>query len=195
MESITSWLERKLYLKVSAAKTKVVRPGKSAFLGFGFWKSTSGWKPKPLEDRKKRLYSSLRSVLCRRKAAARPLAETFRLVNMKVRGWINYYRIGNMATFLKTFGEWLRHKIRVIIFKQWKRPRTIFRNLSTLNRLFGCGFDAETIRQTANSRLGLYRTAGMRTANFLLGPKMFSMPKGDRPGLIDPLQYYRSITS
>ena len=97
--------------------------------------------------------------------------------------------------FLKTFGEWLRPKIRVIIFKQWKQPRTIFRNLSTRGRLFGCGFEAESLRQTANSRLGLYRTAGMRTANFLLGPKMLIMPKGDRSGLIGLLQYFRSITS
>lgn len=44
MKSITSWLERKLFLKVSATKTKVVRPNKSNFLGFGFYKDSSGWK-------------------------------------------------------------------------------------------------------------------------------------------------------
>jgi len=44
MKSITSWLERKLRLKVSATKTKVVRPTRSNFLGFTFWKGTDGWK-------------------------------------------------------------------------------------------------------------------------------------------------------
>lgn len=194
VQSVTSWLDRKLFLKVSATKTKVVRPTKSAFLGFTFWKSTSGWKLKPLKDRKVRLYNKVREVLCRRKAAAKPLSEIFAVVNSKIRGWINYYGIGSMKGFLKTFGEWMRHKVRVVIFKQWKRPRTIFRNLSRLNRMFHCGFSDEEIRQTANSRLGLYRTAGMRTANFLLSPTALGMEneKEDRPGLIDPLEYYTS---
>lgn len=56
MKSVTSWLERKLRLKVSATKTKVVRPTKSNFLGFTFWKNQEGWKCKPANDRKKVLY-------------------------------------------------------------------------------------------------------------------------------------------
>ena len=55
MKSVTSWLERKLFLKVSATKTKVVRPTKSNFLGFTFWKDSIGWKCKPSEDRKAKL--------------------------------------------------------------------------------------------------------------------------------------------
>ena len=54
MKSVTSWLERKLFLKVSAEKTKVVRPTKSTFLGFTFWGSKDGWKCKPARDRKKK---------------------------------------------------------------------------------------------------------------------------------------------
>ena len=61
--------------------------------------------------------------------------------------------------------------------KQWKRPRTIFRNLTTLNRMFGGGFGKEQIRQTANSRIGWYRTGGMRTANYLLSPEVLGMKK------------------
>ena len=68
MKSVTSWLERKLRLKVSATKTKVVRPTKSNFLGFTFWKNQGGWKCKPANDRKKRLYDKTRAILCRRKA-------------------------------------------------------------------------------------------------------------------------------
>ena len=55
MASVTSWLERKLKLKVSATKTKVVRPTKSNFLGFTFWKDSKGWKAKPANDRKVKL--------------------------------------------------------------------------------------------------------------------------------------------
>ena len=118
MKSVTSWLERKLFLKVSATKTKVVRPTKSTFLGFTFWKSAKGWMSKPASDRKKRLYDKIRVVLCRKKACAQPLAVTFTKVNEIVRGWINYFRIGSMKLFMEEFGQWLRHKIRVIIIKQ-----------------------------------------------------------------------------
>ncbi len=45
------------------------------------------------------------------------------------------------------------------------------------------GFDPELIRQTANSRLGLYRTAGMSAMNFLLSPKVLETEKGERPGI------------
>ena len=55
MVSVTSWLERKLLLRVSASKTKVVRPTDNAFLGFTFWKSKEGWKPRPLDARKDKL--------------------------------------------------------------------------------------------------------------------------------------------
>ena len=196
MASVISWLERKLFLKVSAVKTKVVRPSQSTFLGFTFWKSKEGWKTKPASDRKQRLKDKVKQVLCRRKAAATSLILIFMKVNQIVRGWINYFRIGSMKSWLKEeFGPWLRHKIRVVIFKQWKKPKTIFRNLCTLNRITKAGFSVEEIRQTANSRLGWYRTCGMRTANFLLSPKVLGTRKGYRPGLIDPLELFNLLNS
>ena len=145
MKSISSWLERKLFLKVSATKTKVVRPKDSNFLGFTFVKSKDGWKCKPMDDRKKRLYSKCRAVLIRRKAVAVPLSVTFKRVNEIVRGWINYFRISSMKMFMKEFGEWLRHKIRAIILKQWKKPLRIYKNLMYMNKKQRCGFSHEDI--------------------------------------------------
>ena len=145
MKSISSWLERKLFLKVSAAKTKVVRPKDSNFLGFTFVKSKDGWKCKPMDDRKKRLYSKCRAVLIRRKAVAVPLSVTFKRVNEIVRGWINYFRISSMKMFMKEFGQWLRHKIRAIILKQWKKPLRIYKNLMYMNKKQRCGFSHEDI--------------------------------------------------
>ncbi len=138
MKSVTSWLERKLKLKVSATKTKVVRPTKSNFLGFTFWKNKEGWKCKPANERKRRLYDKTCAILCRRKAAARPMKTTFEQLNWLVRGWINYYRIGSMKGFLYEYGQWLRHKVRVVILKQWKKPKRIYLNLQKLNRIVGC---------------------------------------------------------
>jgi len=192
MKSVTSWLERKLFLKVSATKTKVVRPNKSNFLGFTFWKGKDGWKCKPADDRKKKLYAKVKKVLKRKQAVSRPLAETFTKLNQIIRGWINYFRIGNMKTFLDEFGQWLRHKVRVIIIKQWKISKRIYINLQRLNKLFKCRMTDEEIYKVANSRLGWYRRSGMYVVNYLLSPKVLAIKEKDRPGLIDPLNYYLS---
>ena len=192
MKSITSWLERKLRLKVSATKTKVVRPPKSNFLGFTFWKSKDGWKCKPANDRKKRLYDKTRAILCRRKAVARPMKSTFEQLNWLIRGWINYDRIGSMKMFLEEYGQWFRHKVRVVILKQWKKPRRIYLNLHKLNQIVGCGFTHEEIFKVANSRLGWYKRSGMYVVNFAISPERLGRKTKSRPGLVDPLAYYLS---
>ena len=190
MKSITSWLERKLFLHVSATKTKVVRPSDSNFLGFTFWKNKDGWKCKPSDDRKAKLYAKIKEVTIRKVAIARPLSYTITKVNQIVKGWINYFRIGSMKTFMYEFGQWLRHKIRVIIIKRWKKPRTIYKNLTKLNNMFKCKFSDEDIYACANTRLGLYRQCGMKTINFLLSPKVLAIQKANQPGLVNPLEYY-----
>lgn len=55
----------------------------------------------------------------------------FTRINQIVKGWINYFRIGKMKTFIDKFGQWLRHKIRVIILKQWKKLLSIYKNLQS----------------------------------------------------------------
>ncbi len=192
IKSVTSWLERKLFLKVNATKTKVVRPNDSNFLGFTFWKKPKSkeWKCKPSDDRKARLYSKIKEVLRRKVAIARPLSYTFSKVNQIVRGWINYFRIGNMKKFISKFGKWLRHKIRVIIIKMWKKPKRIYKNLQRINKRFKCKFTDEDIYKVANTRLGLYRQCGMIIVNFLLSPKVLAIQKAERPGLVNPLEYY-----
>ncbi|WP_405315770.1 hypothetical protein [Faecalibacillus faecis] len=59
--------------------------------------------------------------------------------------------------FIDKFGQWLRHKIRVIIIKQWKKPVKLERRLQLLNRKFPYKFSEEQIYSVANSRLGWYR--------------------------------------
>ena len=190
MKSATSRLERKLFLKVNATKTKVVRPTKSNFLGFTFFKTGEKWQCKPGDDRKKKLYEKLKLVLCRRKAVAMPLSLIFTKVNQIVRGWINYFRIGSIKVFLFKFGQWMRHKIRVIIIKQLKLPKRIYTNLMRINKVFRCGFSDEDIHKTANTRLGLYKRCTGNVINYLLSPKVLGIKKAERPGLIDPLEYY-----
>lgn len=192
MKSVTSWLERKLFLKVSATKTKITRPSNSNFLGFTFWKMSDKWQCKPGNDRKAKLYEKIKVVLKRKHAVSRPLANTFTKLNQIIRGWINYFRIGNMKLFIDEFGQWLRHKVRAIIVKQWKKNTTIYRNLQRINKAYKCGFTDEEIYMVANTRLGWYRRCGQRTINYLISADLLSKPnkKRNRPGLVNPLSYY-----
>ena len=194
MKSITSWLERKLFLKVSATKTKINRPMNSNFLGFTFWKNKDKWQCKPGNDRKIRLYEKTKVVLKRKHAVSKPLGTTFTKLNQIIKGWINYFKIGSMKQFLDKFGQWLRHKVRVIIIKQWKIPSRINTNLQRLNKALKCNLDEESIYKVANSRLGWYRRSGMNVVNYLLSPKVFEIAnkKKGRPGLVNPLNYYLS---
>lgn len=192
MKSISSWIERKLFLKVNMTKTKVVRPTKSQFLGFTFWKNPKGWQCKPSNVSKMRLYTKAKEILKRKQAVSRPLASTFTRLNQLIRGWINYYRIGSMKGYLDTFGQWLRHKVRVIIIKQWKIPKRIYKNLQQLCRIQRIRFTHEEIYKVANTRLGWYRRCGMNVVNFILSPKILAVKKKDRPGLVNPLNYYLS---
>lgn len=190
MKSITDWLERKLFLKVNASKTKVVRPMRSKYLGFTFLKHGGEWKVKPTNEKKKALKQKLSEYLKRGKAVARPLSVTVKRVNEIVRGWINYFRIGMMKQFMEEFGQWLRHKIRVIVIKQWKTPKTIYRNLSYLNRKYRNGFKHEAIYKVANTRLGWYKRSGMDVVNFIISTELLETKIKDSAGLLNPLSYY-----
>ena len=190
MKSVTSWLERKLFLKVNATKTKVVRPTNSSFLGFTYCKTGPKWECKPTNKSKMNLYNKCRFELIRKKCVSRSNVITFTRINQIVKGWINYFRIGKMKIFINKFGQWLRHKIRIIILKQWKIPPTIYRNLRILNIKFKEGFDDEILYAVANSRSGWYKKTMNDVVNFILNPRTLAIKKGDRPGLVNPLEYY-----
>ena len=190
MASISSWIERKLFLRVNATKSKVSRPMRSKYLGFTFLKHGGEWKVKPTSEKKARLYQTMCEYLKRGRAVARPIGVTIKRVNQIAMGWINYFRIGMMKQFMEKFGQWLRHKIRVIIMKQWKNPKTIFRNLSYINRKYKNGFDKESIFKVANSRLGWYRRCGMNVVNYILNPTLLETKIKERAGLLNPLNYY-----
>ena len=99
-----------------------------------------------------------------------------------------------MRIFINEFGQWLRHKVRVIIIKQWKKPLTIYKNLQKINKAYKCNFNEENIFKVANSRLGWYRRCGMNIINYILSPKVLvqANKKKGRPGLVNSLDYYLS---
>ncbi len=121
MYSITGWIERKLGLKVNAAKTHITPPSRLKYLGFGFWKDRDGWKARPHEDSVEKLKRKLKQ-LCKRKWSV-DLTYRIKKINEVTRGWINYFRIGSMKQKLQSIDEHLRRMLRVIIWKQWKTAK------------------------------------------------------------------------
>lgn len=120
MYSVTSWIERKLGLRVNATKTKVTPPSKLKYLGFGFWNDKGEWKARPHEDSVARLKRKL-NALCKRNWSI-DLTYRIKKINEISRGWINYFRIGSMKSKLQVIDEHLRTMIRIVIWKQWKVP-------------------------------------------------------------------------
>ena len=113
------------------------------------------WECKPTDTAKKKLETEVKEVLLRKRAVARPLYIVFTKLNQIVRGWVNYYHIGSMCTYLRDkFGPWLRHKVRVVIVKQWKKCGTIYKNLLSLKKIIKSNLDETSIYQAAMSRLG-----------------------------------------
>lgn len=121
MYSITSWIERKLGLKVNATKTKITPPSKLKYLGFGFWKDKSEWKARPHQDSLAKFKRKLKK-LCKRSWSI-DLTYRIKKINEVTRGWVNYFRIGSMKSKLQRIDEHLRTMLRVIIWKQWKTAR------------------------------------------------------------------------
>ena len=120
LESITKFIEKKLGLKVNAEKSKVTRPTKTKYLGFSFWKDTKGkWKPKPHLKSYQKIKRKLKQLTCRRISIS--LDERIKQINYAVRGWGNYFRIANMKNAIQEIDKHLRTRVRVIIWKQWKK--------------------------------------------------------------------------
>ncbi len=131
LESITKFIEKKLGLKVNAEKSKVTRPTQTKYLGFSFWKDAKRkWKPKPHLKSYQKIKRKLKQLTCRRKSIS--LDERIKQINYTVRGWVNYFRIANMKNAIQEIDEHLRTRIRVIIWKQWKKASRKEKALSQL---------------------------------------------------------------
>ena len=119
MHTITKRIERKLGLKVNVTKTKVTTLSKLKYLGFGFWKDAEGWKARPHKDSIKRFERKLKQLTKRSWSVS--MDYRIEKLNQVIRGWVNYYRIGSMKAALTRIDEHLRTRMRIVIWKQWKK--------------------------------------------------------------------------
>ena len=186
MESITHFIEKKLGLKVNMAKTKICKPNDLKYLGFGFYKDIKNntYNSVPHIDSKMKFQRKLKSLTKRSESIS--LDTRFERLNWLIRGWVNYFKISKMKTFLAKIDSNLRTRIRMIIWKMWKLPKTREDNLVK------CGFDRGEARGLANCRRGYMFVAHSKVLQNAITKLALSKPnkKKGRRGLVFALDYY-----
>jgi len=160
MKSITRFIEGDLKLKVNQEKSRVDRPWKIKFLGFSFYNAKGEYKVRVHEKSIKKFKAKLKELTNRSKG----ISMDERLIKLKqaIVGWVNYFHIANMKMLANDLDAWLRRRIRMIIWKSWKRVRTRFANLRKL------GLDFQSSIEFANSRKGYWRLSRSPVLNSLI---------------------------
>lgn len=183
MESITTFITKKLGLKVNVEKSKIARPNQIKYLGFGFYKKINQniWRPKPHIKSVQKFKTKLHDILIRNRSIS--LDERLLKLKQLIYGWINYFRIADMKTLLtKEIDPNIRRKLRVIIWKQWKRIRKRYTCLRKL------GIPHRDAYVTANSRRGYYYIAHTRVLETAI-----SKERLNKRGLINCLDHYLKV--
>jgi group II intron reverse transcriptase/maturase len=131
MESITNFIERKLGLKVNATKSQIGKPQRIKFLGFGYFVDTNKkYQAKPHKLSIEKLKCKLKALTIRKWSIS--LDARLRKLKQQIVGWVNYFRIAKMKTVLEEIDARLRKRIRVIIWKQWKKTKKRYESLRKL---------------------------------------------------------------
>ena len=152
MISVTNWLKKRLRVEVNVTKTKVARPSDIKYLGFGFYLKDGQYRPKPHIKSINKFKEKLRILTIRSKIGSIKVAITER-INKSIIGWINYYRICDMKIWMMRLDEFLRTRLRMCVWKQWKLPRTRVRKIR------GLGFVEWKAKTWGNTRKGYARCA------------------------------------
>jgi len=149
MMSITRFLEEKLKLKVNREKSGVDRPWKLKFLGFSFYhkKGEVGIRVHPKSVKKFR--AKLKAITGRSNGMG--VKDRVKKLKQVITGWVNYFGIADMSKLTKKLDEWLRRRIRMCYWKQWKKIKTKHDNLVKL------GIDNGKAWEYANTRKGYWR--------------------------------------
>lgn len=147
--SITRFLETRLKLKVNEAKSAVAQPGQRKFLGFSFTRTTPRRRiaPQAIVRFKQRV-----AELTERNQG-RALGEVIERLAVYLRGWRGYFGFCETPSVLRELDSWIAHRLRSLVWKQWKRGRRRFAEL--VRR----GVNHELAAKTAGSPHGPWRLA------------------------------------
>lgn len=149
MKSITKFIEKDLKLKVNKEKSKVDRPWKLKYLGYTFYTKKGEMGIRVHQVSIKKLKGKLKSITGRSNAMSMEL----RAVKLKqlIVGWIGYFKLADMKSTLRELDEWLRRRLRLCYWKQWKKIKTKHDNLVKL------GVENWKAWEHANTRKGYWR--------------------------------------
>ena len=152
LNNIVPYIEGKLFLKVNRTKTCVAHISKVKYLGYSFYKYKGKCRfrvhPKSVEKMK----NKIRELTDRHNG----WGNEYRALKLTqfIRGWVNYFGMADMKSMLRSNDEWLRHRIRAIYWKQWKKVKTKFKELKKL------GVEEEKAWICANMRNGTWYCGG-----------------------------------
>jgi RNA-directed DNA polymerase len=151
LEHILPYIEGKLQLKVNREKTVVAYIGKVKFLGYGFYPSNDGIKLRIHAKSISKMKARIKEITARSNGLGYDLLKL--KLKQFIAGWLNYFKLADMKNLLKATDQWLRRRIRMYIWKRWKRIRTRYAML----RKFGK--DHNTAFMFACTRKGYWRIA------------------------------------
>ena len=149
MESITNYIEKDLKLIVNQEKSEVGSPTRLKFLSCLIRQVNGTYRFIPTKQAKQKFKNSLKRLTSRKRPGS--FEEIVQQINRVTRGWINYFGLGFIKGFIKEIEGWLHHRLRQLILKRWKRPRTIIKKLKSY------GLDPDSAKRIAFSRKKYWR--------------------------------------
>ena len=152
LTNIIPFIEGKLYLKVNQDKTVVEQISKVKYLGYAFYRNKGKCRFRVHPKSIKKMKDKIRELTSR----SNGWGNEYRALKLTqyIRGWVNYFGMADMKNLLKGTDEWLRHKIRTVYWKQWKKTKTKYKKLKELD------VDAEKAWKCANTRKGNWYSSG-----------------------------------
>lgn len=152
LENIIPFIEGKLFLKVNRSKTSVEHISRVKYLGYSFYRYRGKCRFRVHPKSIVKMKNKIRELTNR----SNGWGNEYRALKLTqyIRGWVNYFGMADMKKLLQTTDEWLRHKIRVIYWKQWKKVKTKYKELKKL------GVENEKAWICANMRNGNWFCSG-----------------------------------
>ena len=151
MDSVSQFIEKRLKLKVNRNKSAVDYPTNRKFLGFSFYCIDGVTRIRVHPKSLKRLKARLKELTGR--SIGISMEARVAKLNQTIQGWVTYYKLANMRTHCQKTDEWLRRRLRMCYWKQWKKIGAKHDNLVRL------GISSSKAWEFANTRKGYWHIA------------------------------------